>query len=746
MKLRQSVALTLALAGITAFSGCAHDDPASERLSLDRVVLYRSGVGYFERTGDVDADVLRIRCRKDQVNDILKSLTIVDRSSGQAVSVSMPLDPQSWASAALSTLSPGSGDLASVLGSLRGTDVTLKTPQATVSGRILMVELLETLKGENVEVDHRISVLDGGEVQIVKLSEVESVAFQDQELAMQLNRSLDASLGEGMFQQVEVEIRLAGAATHDLLVSYVVSAPVWKPTYRVVLPAKEGDKALLQGWAVIDNTSGEDWPQVKLALTSGSPIAFKYDLHSPRNISRPDMSSAGNTKVARVALGETTVMPAPAPEAVAAAPPSGFGGLGLNGTGRGGGGASGPSAAPVRAKEKSRAAYDKKSGRAEEPMEEMFDDDESEDAYMVPSQDDAQGLLMDGLASSTRAAVQARQVSGLTQFDLKERVSVPEGSSTMVAILNTPVQAEQVFLYRPGGGGGGYENNPYRVVRFDNTTPFILEPGPIAIYDGGNFVGEGISETIAAKTSATIPFAVEPSVTVIADTAFDADTTRLLKVSKGVLYTESFQRRKTTWKIKGPSQAKAWRVLIRHTRYGAGYDLKDRPEGTEELPDAWLVPVKVEANATDASITLIEQTPTRRNITMWDAEAVTILQTFLEASDLDAAARERIQPIVQARRDIYDIDVRIQNLKAQQRELDQRANETRQNLLAIQKDPAAGNLRARLNAKLEEFTKEGDKLGRTVVELTSQRLEKKIELDERLESFTFEAPAKPDKK
>lgn len=739
MNVRRILSLVLTIAGLASAVGCAHDEPSSNRLGLDRVVLYRSGVGYFERTGEVDSDVLRIRCRKDQVDDILKSLTIVDRSSGQAVSVSMPLDPQSWASAALATLAPGSGDLASVLDSLRGTTVTLKTPQSAVSGRILMVEDLEIPRGDTVEIDHRISVLDGGEVQVVKLSEVESVVFQDRELAMQLNRSLDASLGEGMFQQVEVEIRLAGASSHDLQISYVVSAPVWKPTYRVVLPAREGDKALLQGWAVIDNTSGEDWPQVRLALTSGSPIAFKYNLHTPRNVTRPDMSSAGNTKVARVAMGETTVMPAP-PVAAAAPMAEPEPGFGVGGMGRGGGGTASRSAARPMSKKAERARDQKSKGDYDyddAPMEELAEDE----GYAVPSPADAQGLLMDGLASSTRTSVQARQVSGLTQFDMKERVSVPEGSSTMVAILNAPVEAEQVFLYRPGGGGGGYENNPYRVVRFDNTTPFILEPGPIAIYDGGSFVGEGISETIAAKTSATIPFAVEPSVTVTSSTSFDADTTRLLKVSKGILYTESFQRRKTVWSVKGPAQEKSWRVLIRHARYGDSYSLKDRPEGTEDLPDAWLVPVKVDARSTDATLTLVEQTPTRRNITMWDSEAVTVLQTFLQAADLDPKARAQIEPIVKARQEIYDIDIRIQSLKNQQRELDQRANETRQNLLAIQKDPAAGGLRARLNAKLEEFTKEGDRIGRTVVELTSQRLEKKIELDEALEKFSFDAPA-----
>src|SRR5690606_28977204 len=91
---------------------------------------------------------------------------------------------------------------------------------------------------------------------------------------------------------------------------------------------------------------------------------------------------------------------------------------------------------------------------------------------------------------------------------------LPNGSATMVAIINTEVEAEETFLFRPGGAGVGYDANPYRVVRFKNTTPFVLEPGPISIYAGGSFVGEGLSETVGTRTSATIPFAVEPAILV----------------------------------------------------------------------------------------------------------------------------------------------------------------------------------------------------------------------------------------
>ncbi|NUO47529.1 MAG: DUF4139 domain-containing protein, partial [Polyangiaceae bacterium] len=145
--------------------------------------------------------------------------------------------------------------------------------------------------------DHRVTLIDGNEMKVVRLSKVRGVTLEDGDLAMQLNRTLDASAGEGMFQQIAVSIRLAGASSHDLLVSYVVSAPMWKPTYRVVLPKEGKGKALLQGWAVVDNTSGEDWADVNLGLTSGAPIAFRYDLHTPRDVDRSDLTESDGRRV-----------------------------------------------------------------------------------------------------------------------------------------------------------------------------------------------------------------------------------------------------------------------------------------------------------------------------------------------------------------------------------------------------------------------------------------------------------------
>ncbi len=739
--------------GLASLAGCAHRSPyatTDDGLALDRVVLYRSGIGYFERRGAFDGELLTLKVRKDQVNDLLKSLTVVDTKAGKTVSVSMPLDPQSWANAALAMLAPGSGNLAEVLDALRGAEVVLHAGRRRVRGRIVMVEAVEDepqpqpAGGAAVMVpvggtrDHKITLLRGREVEVVRLSQVRSFTLRDGDLALQLHRSLDASAGEGMFQQVEVQIRLDGARGHDLMVSYVVAAPVWKPTYRVVLPDDAKGKALLQAWAVVDNVSGEEWREVGMSLTAGEPIAFRYDLHTPRNVERADLSEAGSRKRATVALGESSYDYDAAPQEAPM-----------------------PSPAVSGYAEMEEAAYDEDL-RADAKVSKEREKSKAKKSAAAAASTRAGGGAAAGprlpmapppppagpqldnatLARSVQADAKARSVSGLTSYELGGRVTVPDGTSTMVALVNESVEAEQTFLFRPGGAGIGYEVNPYRVVRFRNTTPFVLEPGPITIYAGGSFVGEGISEAVGAGSSATIPFAVEPSIMVTSQTEYSGADLRIVRIVRGVLECESFQRRATTWNIKGKPDPKGYRVLVRHGKAGAEYVLQSRPDGVEDLPDGYLIPVKVDPKSGEGSVKVVEQTPSRITLTIWDGRAPELIQTLLSVPGIDADTRAKLQPIVALRQEIGRIDAELDGRHAQQAEYNARAEETRDNLAAIQKDPRAGDLRQRLSKRLEEFTSGADKIGRQLVELQSKRMEKRIELEDRLQTLDLTAPAK----
>jgi hypothetical protein len=719
--------LSLLVGCIAARSPYATTDSA---LALSRVVLYRNGVGYFERAGVVDGDRLTLKVRKDQVNDLLKSLTVIDRSSGKTLSVSIPLDPRAWQDAALAMLMPGRGRLAEVLDALRGSYVEVDAGAHRVAGRIVMVERMAPPYGRKPDAaeqpeDHKLTLLDGDTFEVVQLSNVRAIRFAEGDLVMQLERHLDATAGEGMFQQVDVVVHFSDRGKHDLAVSYVAEAPLWKPTYRLVLADDGSGKALLQAWAVVSNVSGENWQNVQLSLTSGAPLAFRYDLHTPQEIERPDLTQSGVDKHAAVAFGESTFAPPP-PAAAAPSPQA----------------QSEAVADKAERESMDESAAGAMSGGAANDMARRSSAPTAKKSRL---QRDAPELVPPAIEMLALAAMQApkasaKTVAGLTRFDIGERVSLPDGSASMVQLVNQLVPGEQTFLYKPGGSGQGYEYNPYRVIRFQNDTDFVLEPGPISIYAGGSFVGEGLSEAIASHDRATIPFAAEPSISVHSSTESSGDALKITKIVRGVMEVESFHRITTTWTVQAKASKTGLRVLVRQPRASEAYKLIDPPKETETLPDGYFIPILVAADQASASLSVVEQTPSKITLDVWDDKAPELLKQLLATPELDKKARAALEPIVAARQAIGRIDTELAGLEAQQAEIDERANQERQNLFAIQKDPKAAALRKRLNQRLEELTQKGAEIGRKIVELNSQRLERKIDLEDKLRDLDLTSP------
>jgi hypothetical protein len=350
-----------------------------------------------------------------------------------------------------------------------------------------------------------------------------------------------------------------------------------------------------------------------------------------------------------------------------------------------------------------------------------------------------EAVSIDSLRRSTLARAKASKASGLTRFDIGQPVTVPDSTSTMVAIINQAVQGEETFLFRPGGAGVGYEPNPYRVVRFRNTTPFVLESGPISIYSGGSFVGEGISETVGSGTSATVPFAVETGIMVERESKSTPEELKLVKIVRGTIHVERFHQVTTIWKVQAQTMKDGFQVLIRHPKAGPHYKLKVRPEGTEDLPGAYLVPVKVPAGQLKNKIELIEQTPSRTTISIWNRDALKLLERLVIATNLSEADRRKLDPIVTMRRDIGRIDTVVQGIRKQQQELDRRSEHHRRVLRRLKDDksPEAAALRRGSTKALDEFGREGDKIGREIVKLEGERLRKTLQLEELLQTLTI---------
>src|SRR5262249_47858336 len=128
-------------------------------------------------------------------------------------------------------------------------------------------------------------VTDAAEIRSVELTPSVGVRLTDRELAGQVAGYLGMIGSNRVRDRRRMTIAAVGDGERDLLVSYISEVPVWKTTYRIVLP--ESGKPLLQGWAIVDNTIGEDWTNVELSLVAGAPQSFIQQLSQPMYARRP---------------------------------------------------------------------------------------------------------------------------------------------------------------------------------------------------------------------------------------------------------------------------------------------------------------------------------------------------------------------------------------------------------------------------------------------------------------------------
>ena len=675
--------------------------PVDQPLDLTRVELYRNGVGYFERTGKVQGNLLTLKVRKDQINDLLKSLTIIDKNTGRPLSVTLPLDPQSWQNAAQVGFGQGGAGFVPILQSLRGTQVHLRyghvENEQSTTGRIAMVY------EQNGAM--QLGLMQGPSLHLVPLDSVVSIDLADGDVALHLHRVLDAAMGEGMFQQVEVTVRLNEATDHDLLLSYVVEAPKWKPTYRLVLDSQNPNEALLQSWAVVDNTSGENWDQVHLSLTSGAPIAFRYDLHTPQNVRRPDLTENQTDRQAKVAI-----MNASATAKMAASAPS-----------------ASQKRKPKRSEKKAELEG---AGWSDNTSAVFLMEDNSttfELEYPDVSKDDDR-MFFEAMSKVNPPDVQALQVSGLSNYQLQDRVTLPNGTASMVSLISQKVEGKEFFLYNTGGAGKGYTFNPYRVVRFKNQTPFALEPGPLSIYNNGHFVGEGLTDVVGANAVSTVPFAVETGLIVESETGSRTGEKTAIKVEQGLLHYRTSDQLETIWKVRGLLDGQGYTLMVKHGKKGARYELKSQHPGIEDNPNYWLIPITVKPGADSARVSVMEEAPRTETMSLWDVQSYHLLKLHFKASTISDSLKKALLPFMAKMEELNDLSSKSNNLKSQQREYDSRLNEIRKNLDAIAKDKKATSLRDKLSKDLQEFTEKTNTLGRQIIELKDRELVLRIEL------------------
>ncbi len=289
-------------------------------LPVRAVILYKHGVGYFERSGELrPGEAAKLDFKAAEMNDVLKSLTIQDKNGGKVSGLRYDSsEPLARKLAEFPFKIDGeAGSLSAFLNQLKGAKVNLKFGADTLGGTIVSARLLAG-DDKRPEREQLVLLLDSGELRTLDLSAATSVQFADPALQSQLRGYLGVVAGARSQEKRSVYIDSVDTGTRQLSVRYMVPTPVWKSSYRLMF--KDAGEPMLEGWAIVDNTTGEDWNQVRLSLVSGRPISFISLLYEPKFVQRPTAELAEDRPVGPVVYAGAIQSAAPAPPPAQQAP------------------------------------------------------------------------------------------------------------------------------------------------------------------------------------------------------------------------------------------------------------------------------------------------------------------------------------------------------------------------------------------------------------------------------------------
>jgi hypothetical protein len=467
----------LLLASVVFLAGSLGASAAE--LPLRRVVLSTSGLAQFTHAGPVTGgSTIDLPVRLDQVDDILKSLTVFD-ALGAVGTVSLPgREPLDQLFRDLPFDAKALEGPLSLINALVGTEVEIKGP-VDARGRILKVtrETVHTPEGRDSTIRHRLSLItDRGIVQAV-FEDITSLAFTDPQTRAQIDRALTGLMENRAKDRRTLSIGLTGKGEREVGVGYVVSAPIWKTSWRLVLPKDDakggkGAKARLQGWAVLENLTGGDWKDVDLTLVSGNPVALTQPLYTSVYGKREEVPLAGTT----------------APSIVAPPPPR-------------------------------MARKAARSGMAPSAMQEMA----GRAQMAMPAPAPVGVAPMASIADSV--ATEAEEAATQMLYRFPNRISLATGHTMMVPFVDREIGVERVWLFQPGL----HEKRPFAAARLINDGDTGLPPGIVTAFETG---GDGVTNHVGDALLPQLPRGSQKFVTFALDTK-----TEVRREDKGVRRT-----------------------------------------------------------------------------------------------------------------------------------------------------------------------------------------------------------------
>lgn len=699
------VALLLGL--VAPMVEAAAQDAGSVPLPVRKVVLYKNGMGYFEHLGTIrDAQAVEITLPSSQLNDVLKSLTVLDLGGGQVTGVTydstapldrrlkeLPIDLRS------------AGSLVGFLNQITGAGVEVRSPTGTVRGKVMGADVRTRSNGPGSTTQVvEISIFTAsGEMRIVELESAGGLRFTEAALVSDIGRYLDLINSENRRDIRRMKIHSTGKGKRDLFVSYTSEVPIWKTTYRVVLDA--GKPTLLQGWAIVDNTTSMDWNNVQLSLVAGAPVSFIQNLSQPIYGRRPVVPLPQGVQVSPQTHEGT--MDA---DQYQAFPQSGVvGGVA--------GGVIGGLEEAEDAKIQLRSRVARKSALAVA---------EAMNAPAAPAMVLSDAIRQQGVGLRARGAALGEQF----EYKLTQPVTIGRNQSALLPILQSDVETEKVSLFNSASG----ERRPRLAVWLKNTSGLTLDAGAFTVIDSNAFAGEGLMETIQPDERRLLSYALDLGMEITTKWGSEQKRVERVEVNRGVMRIHRKVVEKRTYTIRNNAD-KARTVVLEHNLRG-NWELVETAKPAESSASYYRFKVAAKPKATTEFV-VKEESPQE---TIYSLSNITSQQIslWLRQRDINPAIEKALRPIVAKKAEINELARGKQELEKEQNEIFRDQNRVRDNLNRLGRTPEEARLRQRY---VNQMNAQENRLGALRVErdrLEAARAAAQKQLDAMLQNLSFD--------
>ena len=594
---------------------------AAAELPVKQVVLYKHGVGFFERSGKLGpGESARLDFNASEMNDVLKSLTIEERGGGKISGLRYDsMDPLGHKLAEFPFEIGAAQPLAVMLDQLKGARLELKFGNETVAGAIVNGRLVAS-SDKQPEREQLTLMLDSGELRTLDLSAATGIHFTDPQLQQQFRDYLAALAAARSKEKRSVFIDSTDAKEREVVASYMIPAPVWKSSYRLIFGAS--GQPVLEGWAIVDNTTGEDWSKVQLSLVSGRPISFVSQLYAPKYVDRPSAELADEL-AARPVVHEGDYVPS-----------AGLGGGAGGGVGR--------------------------QLRAAAPMPMM--------AMAASGKAMAENLAV--APSSIVASATAGELGELFEYRVAQPVTIRKNESAMLPFLQQPIEARKLLIYSDHSS-----QHPTNAAELTNSSGKTLDGGPVTIYDGGAYGGEALMETLKAADKRLISYAVDIGTRITEAFGNKQAVVREIHAARGVLTTKLAAEETRTYTVRNVDK-KAKTLIIEHP-LRQGYTLLNQ-KPAEKTASAYRFEIQLAPGASQefpvSEERVYDQTYQVTSLTP------DVIVGYVGNRTLSDASRAQLQRIADQKRQVADNNSALQAADGQKRDLSADEERIRQNI------------------------------------------------------------------